>query len=80
MPPTSTVALPLPTLTVCAEMLPEAVGMRLTVTAIVCVAVDPCPSSAVTVMVAEPPSTAVMVTFEPETEAVALAVSEELAE
>ena len=79
---TSTVAALPPTVIVCAEIVPTAVGARFgcgfTVTAMVCVAVR-LPSLAVTVIVAEPAATGVMLTLDPETLAVAFAPSEELA-
>ena len=83
LPLTSTVAAELPTVTVCAEMEPTAVGalfgLGLTVTEMVCVALNPSGSEAVTVTVALPWDTGLMVTVEPDTLAVALALSEELA-
>ena len=80
---TFTVAAELPTVTVCAEIDPTAVGARLacafTVTEMVCVALKPSGSEAVTVIVALPAATGVMLTVEPETLAVALLLSEEAA-
>ena len=64
---------------VCAGMAPADVGARFTVTAMVCVALEPCPSSAVTVIVAVPPATGVIVTVAPDTPTVALLVAAELA-
>ena len=83
LPLTSTVAALPPTVTVCAEMEPTAVGalfgLGLTVTEMVWVALALLGSEAVTVIVAEPSATGVMVTVEPDTLAVAFAPSEELA-
>ena len=80
---TSTLAALPPTVTVCAEMEPTAVGalfgLGLTVTEMVCVALALLGSEAVTVIVALPAATGVMVTVESETLAVALPTSEELA-
>ena len=82
---TSTVAAELPTVTVCAEMEPTAVGARFgcvaafTVTEMVCVALSLLGSVAVTVIVALPAATGLMLTVDPDTLAVALALSEELA-
>ena len=69
-----------PTPSVIAEMVPTVVGARLvvTVTAMVCVALK-APSLAVTVMVAEPAATPLMLTVDPDTLAVAFELSEELA-
>ena len=64
-------------LTVCVGMVPDAVGARLTVAVKVWSALDPFPSSAVTVIVAEPPATGVMVIFEPDALTVATPVAEE---
>ena len=83
LPLTSTVAALPPTVTVCAEMEPTDVGalfgLGLTVTEMVCVALALLGSVAVTVIVALPAATGLMLTLEPETLAVALALSEELA-
>ena len=82
---TSTLAALPPTVTVCADIVPTAVGARFgcvaafTVTEIVCVALSLLGSVAVTVIVAEPSATGVIVTVDPDTLAVALALSEELA-
>ena len=80
---TSSVAASPPTVTVCPEMEPTAVGGRFacafTVTEMVCVALALLGSVAVTVIVALPAATGVMLTLEPETLAVALLTSEELA-
>ena len=74
----STVLGVVPTATDCAAIEPTACGFWLvtTVTAMVCVAVN-LPSLAVTVIVAAPVATPVMVTFAPETPTVALLVAEE---
>ena len=81
LPLTSTLALLPPTVTVCAEIEPTVVGalfgLGLTVTEMVCVALALLGSVAVTVIVAEPWETGLMLTLEPETLAVALALSEE---
>ena len=81
MPLTSTVAAELPTVTVCAEIEPTAVGalfgLGFTVTEMVCVALALLGSDAVTVTVAEPAATGLMLTLDPETLAVALPTSEE---
>ena len=80
---TSTVAALLPTVTVCAEMEPTAVGARFvcvaafTVTEMVWVALK-LPSLAVTVIVALPAATGVMLTLEPETLVEAFPLSDEL--
>ena len=83
LPLTSTLAAELPTVTVWEDIEPTAVGARFgwgfTVTEIVCVAVALLVSEAVTVMVALPRCYGVMLTLEPETLAVALLPSEELA-
>ena len=83
LPLTSTVAAELPTVTVCVEMEPTAVGalfgLGLTVTEMVWVALSLLGSDAVTVIVALPAATGLMLTVEPETLAVAFAPSEELA-
>ena len=83
MPLTSTVAALPPTVTVCVEIEPTAVGalfgFGFTVTEMVCVALALLGSEAVTVIVAEPAATGVMLTLDPETLAVAFAPSEELA-
>ena len=65
--------------TVIAERVPTVVGARLvvTVTAMVCVALK-APSLAVTVIVADPAATPVMLTVDPDTLAVAFVSSEEL--
>ena len=77
---TSTLAALPPTVTVCAEMEPTAVGALFgfgsTVTAMVCVALK-LPSLAVTVIVVLPAATGVILTLEPDTLAVAFAPSEE---
>ena len=81
LPLTSTVAALPPTVTVCPEIVPTAIGalfgLGLIVTEMVCVALNPSGSEAVTVTVALPAATGVMVTLEPETLAVAFAPSEE---
>ena len=80
---TSTVAAELPTVTVCDEIEPTAVGARFgwvaafTVTEMVCVALSLLGSVAVTVIVALPAATGVILTLEPETVAVAFVPSEE---
>ena len=80
MPLTSTVAAFPPTVTVCAEIVPTAVGalfgFGFTVTAMVCVALK-LPSLAVTVIVALPAATGVILTVEPETLADAFPLSDE---
>ena len=79
---TSTLASLPPTVTVCAEIVPTAVGARFacafTVTEILCVALR-LPSLAVTVIVALPAATGVIVTVELDTLTVAFALSEVLA-
>ena len=81
LPLTSTVAAELPTVTVCAEMEPTAVGalfgLGLTVTEMVWVALALLGSEAVTVIVALPAATGVMVTIEPETLVNAFPLSDE---
>ena len=85
LPLTSTLAALPPTVTVCADIVPTAVGARFgcvaafTVTEMVCVALALLGSVAVTVIVALPAATGVILTLEPETLAVALLTSEELA-
>ena len=83
LPLTSTLASLPPTVTVCAEMEPTAVGalfgLGLTVTEMVWVALALLGSEAVTVTVALPSDTGLMLTVEPDTLAVALALSDELA-
>ena len=80
---TSTLAALPPTVTVCADIVPTAVGARFgcvaafTVTEMVWVALSLLGSEAVTVIVALPAATGLMLTVEPETLAVALALSEE---
>ena len=80
---TSTLAELPPTVTVCADIVPTAVGARFvcvaafTVTEMVWVALSLLGSVAVTVIVALPAATGVILTLEPETLAVALALSEE---
>ena len=68
---TSTVAAELPTVTVCAEIVPTAVGARLgcglTVTEMVCFTLVLFLPVAVTVIVAVPAATGVMVTVDPGT-------------
>ena len=80
LPLTSTVASLPPTVTVCAEIEPTAVGalfgLGLTVTEMVCVALSLLGSVAVTVIVALPAATGVMVTVDPDTLAVAFPLSE----
>ena len=69
----------MPAVTVCAGMVPSAVGARLsnTVTEIGCVTVKP-PSLAVTVTVALPAATGLIVTVDPDILAVALPTAEEV--
>ena len=62
---------------VCAAIEPTAVGAWLTLTAMVCVAVEPCPSSAVTDTVAVPAAIGVMVTVDPEMLAFATPASDD---
>ena len=83
MPETSTAADEPPTVRDCAEIVPTAVGARfvtaaVTVTEIVCVAVK-LPSLAVTVMVALPAATGVIVTWAVDTLTVATLMLLELA-
>ena len=82
MPDTFTLAALPPTVTVTALMVPTVVGARLdcfTVTAMFCVAVKPLGSRAVTVTVADPTATGVIVTVALDTLTVALAVSDDTA-
>ena len=82
---TSNVAALPPTCTITAEVPPTSVGARFgcvaafTVTEIDCVALKLPGSVAVTVIVAEPAATGVMLTLEPDTLTVAFVSSEELA-
>ena len=77
---TSSVAASPPTVTVCPEMEPTAVGGRFacafTVTEMLCVAVALLGSVAVTVIVALPAATGVMLTVEPDTPAVTFVLSD----
>ena len=77
---TSTLAALPPTVTVCAEIVPTAVGalfgFGFTVTAMVCVALK-LPSLAVTVIVAVPAATGLIFTVEPETLVEAFPLSDE---